>query len=214
LLILSQGLPEPNIINKRTTLRFLFTTNRCLRVGIAKTYLRIMFTLKEQKALCRFCHNVWHSTLLTSFPAIKHKQFNIQWDMMNYCGTLIYVENTVFGNKERKEHLGADFLNLATTMQIQMRKICSLEISQEDETIYMKELKEQYADPEDLWLMANEGVKYALDFLMPNYEFGHEKGHMICNILDSARINGQRSKIASDLCKKLMLKDASWEFVL
>ena len=33
LLILSQGLPEPNIINKRTTLRFLFTTNCCLWVG-------------------------------------------------------------------------------------------------------------------------------------------------------------------------------------
>lgn len=38
LLILSQGLPEPNIINKRTTLRFLFTTNRCLWVGMAKNY--------------------------------------------------------------------------------------------------------------------------------------------------------------------------------
>jgi hypothetical protein len=36
LLILSQGLPEPNIINKRTTLRFLFTTNCCLWVGSGK----------------------------------------------------------------------------------------------------------------------------------------------------------------------------------
>jgi len=36
LLILSQGLPEPNIINKRTTLRFLFTINRCLWVGAAE----------------------------------------------------------------------------------------------------------------------------------------------------------------------------------
>lgn len=40
LLILSQGLPEPNIINKRTTLRFLFTTNRCLRVGAAEKQLK------------------------------------------------------------------------------------------------------------------------------------------------------------------------------
>ena len=176
-----------------------------------------MLTLNEteEKALNRFCHNVWKCALYSSFPILTHKSFNIQWDILNRRGNIIYIDNTFFGNQEKKIPIGTDFFNLLLAMQTIIKEVSSLEDAAEELIQYEEELKDRYKDyANDLYTIVNEGVRYALLFLEPNYMCNNEKSSIIWNILMAAWINKQRSEIASKLRKVLIPKDENWSSML
>lgn len=172
------------------------------------------FTLEEQRALNRFCHNAWKYALFSSFPILAHKSFNIQWDLLNCCGNIIYIDNTIFGNKEKKIPISSEYFHLLCTIQNYVKKY--VENTVKDEIQYVEEMEERYRErAQDLWIITQEGVKYALKFLAPDYQCDdNKKSEIIYTILTIAWIKNQRSKIASELRKRLIPKDESWSFWL
>lgn len=175
----------------------------------------VTLNVNEEKALIRFCHNVWKCALYSSFPVLTHKSFNIQWDILNRCGKIVYIDGTFPMHIERKISIGTDFFNLLLTIQTICKEVDCFDDIAEESIQYEEEMKERYKDyANDLYTIINEGVKYALLFLEPNYMCSNEKSPIIWNILMAAWINKQRSEIASKLRKTLIPKDENWSSML
>lgn len=169
-----------------------------------------MFSSFEENAYSRFCHNVWLYSLIAAHPQLKNKDFNIQWDILNLCGVARYVDNR---GKLSECKLDSHMFHLLSTLQSQALDIMGDDWKQKvtsQQIAYMQEIAARKVDPHNLDFLTREGIKYAKDFLAPDYEpCGNKKGNAITLILMWANPNFRKH-----LREELSTKKESWSWMI